>query len=311
MMQHDVPGPAVLQAGFSRIGPTMAAMLLFGCLWSGESAPPPRILCSIYPVQLIARAVTNGRPGLQLARLLPAGSGCPHDFAPTHEDMRRLANAEVILANGLGLDGFLDVALPKANPRARRIDLAEGIEGLLPVARSQGPPTWNPHAFAAPRTAARMAIKLSRELSALDPAGTDIYRTNAEQWSADLNRLADELASAGLPDRPVVIQHDLQAYLVRDLGLRVACEIQDHPGQEPSARRLLHVVRTARAAGAVAVLAEPGSPDRSAETLAKELALPVVEVDVLSTGPEDPPLGHFRQAMLGNLSRLRAALSGR
>ena len=53
-----------------------------------------RVLATTYPVYLITRAVTQSSPDVQVDLLIPAQTGCPHDYALTPQDMRKLAAAD-------------------------------------------------------------------------------------------------------------------------------------------------------------------------------------------------------------------------
>jgi zinc transport system substrate-binding protein len=63
--------------------------------------------------------------------MIPAEMGCPHDYALTPQDMRKLAKADVLIVNGLGLEEFLGAPLQKANPTLRIVDSSQGITQVL------------------------------------------------------------------------------------------------------------------------------------------------------------------------------------
>lgn len=89
-----------------------------------------RILATTYPVYLLARNVVQSNPGAQVDLLIPAQTGCPHDYALTPKDMQKLAQADVLLLNGLGLDDFMLKALPNAKPGLVVVDSSAGITPL-------------------------------------------------------------------------------------------------------------------------------------------------------------------------------------
>ena len=92
------------------------------------------VLCTTFPIHLIARNVAQGRAGVDLQLMLPAGMGCPHDYALTPQDMRKLAAADVLVVNGLGLEEFLGAPVRTANPDIETIDSSAGIQDLLEYA---------------------------------------------------------------------------------------------------------------------------------------------------------------------------------
>ena len=97
--------------------------LLLGCLLallallpaatsSWAAAPAVRVLATTYPVYLLTRAVTKNSPEIQVDLLIPAKTGCPHDYALSPGDMRKLSQAHIVVMNGLGMEAFLQKALP-------------------------------------------------------------------------------------------------------------------------------------------------------------------------------------------------------
>ena len=80
------------------------------------------VLCTTAPVTLLAKAVIDGVGGYKVTTMLPAAIGCPHDYALTPQDMRKLAKADVIIINGLGMEDFLDGAIPRVNRKALVVD---------------------------------------------------------------------------------------------------------------------------------------------------------------------------------------------
>ena len=60
-----------------------------------------KLLATTFPMHQLARRVVEGQAGIQLSLLLPAQAGCPHDYALTPQDMRKLTDADVLLVNGL------------------------------------------------------------------------------------------------------------------------------------------------------------------------------------------------------------------
>lgn len=86
-----------------------------------------RVLATTYPVYLLARNVAQARPDIQVDLLIPAQTGCPHDYALSPGDMKKLAEADVLFLNGLGMDDFLQKALPVAKPGLVVVDSSQGV----------------------------------------------------------------------------------------------------------------------------------------------------------------------------------------
>ena len=305
-------------------------VLAFGATVAGAELS---VLCTTFPIHQIARNVAQGRAGADVQLMLPAGMGCPHDYALTPQDMRKLAAADVLVTNGLGLEEFLGAPVLAANPDLETIDSSAGIPDLLEYAHEHSEAEEdhdheaeaedghdehghhhphegvNPHLFASPRQAARIALNVAAGLSKADPDGAATYVRNAQAYASRLNALADELAALGrtLKNNRIVEPHGVFDYLARDMGLEIAAVLRPH-GQEPSAAEMLDLVREIREKQAGAIFTEPQYPAKVGAALARETGLPTATLDPVATGPDEAPLDYYETAMRKNMEVLRAVL---
>jgi len=297
-----------------------AACLPIGVTPAGAEAAPAggktRILCSVFPIVLFTRNVAAGSDAFQIDLMLPAAMGCPHDYLLTPQDMRKIAEADVFIANGLGLEEFLGDPLRKANPKIVVVDSSRGIEKLIPLT-AKGTESardlhagFNPHLFASPRMAASIVRNIASELSKLDPPGAELYEKNSDAYAAKLDRLAGEFAAAvhRSRSRRIVTQHAVFDYLARDAGLEIVAVVEEAPGQEPSAARMLDLVNQIKASKAAAVFTEPQYPSKVGETIAREAGIPVATLDPVASGPENIPLDYYEKVMKDNIATLERVL---
>ena len=109
---------------------------IFSCLllFAGivcAAAEPLNVYCTTFPLYLLTRNLTQGCRNVHTELIIPPGTGCPHDYALTPRDMRKLgAKNMVLVRNGLGLDDFILKPLRKMNPGAKIIDTSAGIPAL-------------------------------------------------------------------------------------------------------------------------------------------------------------------------------------
>ena len=300
-------------------------LCLFLCLPATVKAETHReFTATVFPIWILLKEVAKDVPGVNVNLLLPAGSGCPHDYAMTPNDRRRLAKADILVMNGLGLEGFLGYASKRHSllkPGATVVIAAQGINDFLPSdghsheGGDHHAHTANPHIFAAPSMMAQMALSMSTQLAALDPTHAPLYKANGRTVATRLEALAAECKSLGgrLAKRTVIAQHNIFDYLARDIGLTVEALIQSHDGQEPSARAMLDLVRVIRSHKVAAVLTEPQYPARAGRTLAAETGIPCLELDPAANGPDglNSPLDWYEKLMRSNLRTLEQALGTR
>ncbi len=291
--------------------------------------PPLHVLATTFPVYQITRNVINGVDGIDLDLMIPAGLGCPHDYALTPQDMHKLAKADLLVINGLGMEEFLGAPLKKANAQLQVIDSSAGIADILQQKAKghdehqdahhheeeqhhhhAGP---NPHLFASPRMAALLAGNIARALAQQKPDAAQALLTNGKTYSEQLQQLADTMTQAakGLVNRRIVTQHGVFDYLARDMGLEVVAVVQAHAGQSPSASEMLEIVKNIKEKKAGAVFTEPQYPAAIGKTIAHEAGIQAARLDPVANGPENAPLNYYQQVMQTNLTTLEQTLGRR
>ncbi len=290
----------------------IALILVPGSARAGSPAaagPGVRVLASFLPMYVFTRNVAAGVPGVEVDLMLPAALGCPHDYALTPGDMRKIAAADLFVANGRGMEEFLGPPVLRANPKIRIVETAAAVAPLRTGEGGRG--GVNPHTWVSPRNAIVQVRAIQKALSDASPADAAAFRRNADAYAARLAALADALDAAArrFRARNVVTFHNAFDYLARDAGLSVVGRIEETPGQEPSAGEIHALVRTIRRTRAAAVFAEPQYPERLAAIVAQEAGVPLRVLDPLSTGAAEPTA--YEEAMRKNLAIMVDVLGSR
>lgn len=122
----------------------MAATALGGC--SGTAGSPDRQPGDARAVRVVAIERVYGDLASQLGgkdvtvtTILNSPTADPHEYEPTVADARAIANADVVIENGLGYDAFADKLLA-ASPNAARTAIVVG--SLASHTAGQNPHVW-------------------------------------------------------------------------------------------------------------------------------------------------------------------------
>ena len=260
-----------------------------------------QLVTSFYPVYVTTLNVTAGVPGVEVSNLTSPHIGCLHDYQLTAGDVRTLADADLLLANGAGMEPFLD-KVARQSPDLRVIEVSEGIPLM----------DGNSHVWVSFDGVRRQTDNIVTALSAAAPEHAEAFRANGESYKAKLAALEERMRAALAPyaGTPIVTFHEAFPYFARDFHLEIAGVIEREPGTEPSARELADTVKLVRARGVKALFAEPQFPDKSAQVIAAETGTKVYELDPVVTGPSEPEAarGAWLAAMEKNLAVLQDAL---
>ncbi len=262
------------------------------------AARPLKIVTSFYPMRIMALNVTRAVPDVVLGSLASSGAGCLHDYALTSGDMKQLADADVFIANGAGMEPFLERVAARY-PGLKIITLAEG----LPLVDG------NPHVWVSVDGAIAEVGKLAAELAKVDPPHAALYRQNASAYTGKLEVLRDGMKAALAPYRGkgIITFHEAFVYFAREFGLNIVAVVEREPGSEPGAKELAATIETVKASGIKALFSEPQYPDAAARTIARETGAEVYLLDPAVTGPDDP--GAYLAIMTKNSEVLAHALS--
>ena len=288
------------------VGTLLLTVLVAAC-GAAPVPSPASALRVVATTTLFADIVKNvGGDRVAAESIVPAGVG-PEDYEPRPDDARKLADAGLIVKNGIGLDDFLDKLLDSNTRSTPLLVLGEGI----PTVEVDG--EQNPHFWLDPTLVRdRYLPRITARLSELDPAGKGTYEANASAYGQKLTELDTALKAKveAIPaaNRKLVTFHDAFPYFARHFGFDMIGVVVDNVGQEPTAAELADLVDKVKAAGVRAVFSEAQFNPKLAHTLADEAGIRQVVTnlynDALGPSPADTYLG----MMTWNVDRIADAL---
>ena len=238
-----------------------------------------------------------------------------HGYEPTPDDLRRAAGADLIVANGLGLEVWLhDLVDPLGVPT---VVVGDRIDPL-PVhgtAAELGGLVHNPHAWMSPRAGRAYVAAVADALGEVDPANAADYEVGAEAYAEQLGELEERLADglAGLPPgaRTLVTCEGAFSYLTRDTGLTEAYLWPVNAERQGTPRQVARVIDTVRARDVPAVFCEWTVSPTAQRQVARESGAAFageLYVDSL-TGP-DGPVPTYLDLLAHDIDLILAGLSG-
>ena len=283
----------------------LISILLAGVLvrvaWGGERAPRT-IVTTFYPMHIAVLNITAGVEGVRVVNLAAPTAGCLHDYHLTTLDFANLARADVVVANGAGVESFLET-IARRWPKTPVISASAGLE-LLNVSGQT-----NAHVWVSPTRHIRQVGTIAEGLARWDPGHAEAYRRNASRYIRKLEDLKTRMSDA-MKDgqrREIMTFHEAFAYFAEDFNLTVVAVIEREPSAEPSAGELAALMRKIRATGVKAIFVEPQYPAKSAEILARETGAKLYTLDPVVSGPLDPDA--YLEIMARNGAELKRALA--
>ncbi len=274
------------------IAPILALVLL---LVACESRPAqtqpagPQKLTVVTTLTVLADMIQQvGGDKLQVKALVPPG-GEVHTYQPTPDDIKNVAQANIVFYNGAHMEEWIDETIRIAGKKELPIVVLS--EGLPLIREPGGEP--NPHLWLDVTNVKAYVEKIRDGLSKVDPANASYYEDQTKAYLAQLDALdtwiQTEVDKIPKSKRKLVTFHDAFPYFAKRYGFSLHGVLVASPGKEPSARDLTALARRIKGEGVPVVFAEAQFNPKAMEVLAKDTGVRVITNlynDTLSTGPE-------------------------
>lgn len=283
----------------------------------GEGKPGVRVVATTGMIADAAREVGGER--VRVTGLMGEGVD-PHLYKPSPGDLRAMSDAELILYNGLHLEGRMADVIERMGSRTSVVRVTEGIEPALLLSGEglEGHP--DPHVWFDVSLWSKVVGRVRDALSARDPAGREQYEASARTYAEVLGELHGYVRStvAGIPAerRVLVTAHDAFGYFSRAYGIEVLAIQGISTDSEASLRDINGLVDTLVKRKIPAVFIESSVPRKTVDALVEGCAARGHRVGVGgelfsdSMGREGTAEGTYVGMVLHNVETIAKALGG-
>lgn len=284
-------------------------LLLLLCLpVSLSAAEKARVVTTFSILADITREI--GGDDIQLTNLVGADADA-HVFEPAPAQVRAVLEADLVIANGLGFEPWLERLLTNGEARGTRIDASKGVVPMTVLEDDQR--LVDPHAWQSLGNAEIYARNITQALAQLVPARAAAFESRRDAWLGRLGALRQSIAPRlmALPPerRRVLTSHDAFGYFAQEWRLQFLAAQGVSDAAEPSAAEVAALIRQLRAEGVRAIFVENIRDARLVKQIAEEAGARVggtLYSDALAAeGPASTYLGMYRQ----NVERLLQALA--
>jgi len=282
----------------------LIASLLVGCANNTTGKPAAinekteeklRVVTTFAP--LYSFTVNVAGDAALVENLVPVGTSI-HTFQAKPSDIKKLAQADVLITNGVGLEEFLsDIIEAASNPNLLIIDTSKGInilDALEPEGdelgheeedEEHGHEEGDPHIWLSPKNAIRQVEAIRDALVKADSSNTKTYEKNAATYIEHLEQLDAEIAErlGKAEKKNYMVFHNAYQYFEEEYGMKSAAVIEKFPGKEPSPRYLKELIDLINNRDVRIVFTEPQFSPKLVNTLKQELGIYVGELDPIGS----------------------------
>lgn len=269
--------------------------------------------------------------------------GDAHVYEPKPADAVAVADADVVLVNGLQFEGFLARLVEASGTIAPIVELTIGGEVLSSAEENHDEEALgeehaggehdddhegnqvdkaghdhgalDPHAWQSVHNAKIYVGNIAQAFCTADAAGCDIYQANAKAYIDQLTSLDAEIkaAVAEIPEekRTIITSHDAFGYFAHEYGITFLAPEGMSTESEASAADIAALIKQVRADKASAIFVENITNPRLMEQVASETGLTIggeLYSDALSD--ENGSAATYLDMMRHNVSTIKAAILG-
>ncbi len=323
---------------WTAVGAALASLVLVaGCNGSAASPSPSESTGAAADYTVIATTSVFADlaqlalgDNVTIETIIPAGVDV-HTFEPSPADAQKLAGADLIVMNGLGLDEWALSLLEAAGKSEEDVlELAEGIdesnawvylegeehdeeegeEHSEEEGEEHGHGGTDPHIWLDPKGAAIYVNRIAARVAAELPERAAAIESARDAGLAEVAALDEELrvgfTAVEASARKIVTFHDAFGYFARAYEIEIVGVAVEAPGQEPSAKEIAALIDAIKAAGVTSVFSEAQFPSKVLDQVAAETGATVLG-NLYSDALGDAPANSYLGAMRANASAILAS----
>ncbi|MGC3872129.1 metal ABC transporter solute-binding protein, Zn/Mn family [Halomonas sp. GXIMD04776] len=265
------------------------ALLLALSLNVTQAAEPLRVVTSFSILADMAKQV--GGEQVDVTSLVAPNSDI-HAFSPSPTQARSLGQADILIFNGLQLEGWLKRLIDASDYAGVRVTASDGITPLVSDGHASGASEdehedghdhghgeADPHAWLDVARAQQYVVNIREGLIEADPSNAARYRDNAERYLEQLEELDQDIRAsmAAIPEaqRVVVTGHQAFGYFADAYHVRFLSPAGLSTAAAPSAADMARLIDVIRDNQVPALFLENNANPGIIEQLAEETGLPI------------------------------------
>lgn len=240
-------------------------------------------------------------------------NGDAHVYEPKPADAVAMTEANLVLVNGLGFEGFIERLAKTSASSAQIITVSTGVTPLIGEGEDAG--KNDPHAFQSIPNVRLYVKNIVAALCVADAADCETFKTNAGAYDAKLAALDSDVraAIASIPEakRTIITSHDAFGYFGHEYGLKFLAPEGISTDSEASAAGVAALVDQMKSSKASALFVENISDPRLIKQISEETGIKIggsLYSDALSAA--DEPAATYIDMMRSNVKVIKGAILG-
>ncbi|GAB4072852.1 metal ABC transporter substrate-binding protein [Barrientosiimonas marina] len=226
---------------------------------------------------------------VEVHNLVPTGTE-PHDYEPVPEDNKQAADADVLLYNGLNLEGgedgwFFKMIDAVGQDESHVFSASKGIEPLY-IGGGDHKTEQNPHDFIDPDNGLKMAANIRDALIEADPDREDAYKQQGDEFMDRLKEVEQDydqkLGNIPEEDRILVTSERSYQYLADHYGFKEGYLYEIDTQENGTPEQIKDLVAFIEKNAPPALFVESNHDKRPMKTVSNESGVPIYDKPIYS-----------------------------
>jgi manganese/zinc/iron transport system substrate-binding protein len=201
----------------------LVGLILFSCTPVDSQEQANRVVCTTGIIADAAKELLEGQDSIRVEALMGPGVD-PHLYKASQGDIDKLLQADLIIYNGLHLEGKMAELFEKMK-RKNKLAAAEAIPAERLINNSDFVGAFDPHVWFDIELWSIVVRSMAEKLKEQYPSLSEKIDFNAESYLQEINDLHEELGKliSQIPkkQRVLITAHDAFKYYGRQYGLEV------------------------------------------------------------------------------------------
>lgn len=307
---------------WKRILPVLVILLVFavGCGKTPENVGNSKVKV-VATTSIVADIVRQvGGEYIEVTSLTPVGVDI-HEYQPSPQDVARVADADMVFENGLGLEQFIGTLVQNAGGKSVLISVSDGITARQFTAADQvseetANSSGDPHVWMDPNNVKIWVQNIQKALTEKDPAHQAAYEANAQNVMTSLTDLDSwiqaQVSQIPESERLIVTDHMLFGYFAERYGFKqVGAVIPSYSTEaEPSAQEIAALEDAIRKYGVKVIFVGEYANPTLAQRVADDTRIQLVKIYTGSLSSSDGPAATYQDYIRYNVAAIINGITG-
>ena len=213
-----------------------------------------KVYATIFPIYDFTKNI--GKDKIELNYIVPPSSE-PHDYEISAKTIKDIQNADLLIKNGLGVDGFAD-NIKSESEKLNIVVASEGIEKITyekdgihdenHTEEEHDHGEYDPHVWLNINNAIKECENIKNALVKVDAKNKEYYEENYNNYVKELKDLQDSYKEnlKEIKNKTILVSHDAYGYLCKEYGINQISVTGVNPNQEPSMSKIAELTDYAK-----------------------------------------------------------------